>query len=337
MSTSGAESQTEGLEPEELKKRLKLEKVRHFDKLIPEMSKDELREHFGAKSSGKINLSLFIKNSIWQAWERIEAGTLAGFRGNIRSFWYAMLKPALSRADALTVKSDPYQVMIDMFVRLVMVRQVLRYRGFGFTDEARGDRLIGGKNRHILVVAEKRGHFPLLQQIAEDFDVTVFSLGGQPSLLSTEYFVDELKAAGVDISETFPLLTIVDYDPAGDSIARTFMRQMQEFGVGELLKTDLVRPQNMTPEQVQLNKYRLSRAKSERKKIARWLGETGGVNKTPYGLEANAMPEAQLLEVFEREVAVFLRLGVEEVKRRRQKKRLSRALQRLILRKLGLG
>jgi hypothetical protein len=49
------------------------------------------------------------------------------------------------------------------------------------------------------------------------------------------------------------------------------------------------------------------------------------------------MPEAQLLEVFEREVSVFLKLGVAEVKRRRQKKRVSKAIQRLILRKLGLG
>jgi hypothetical protein len=325
------------LEPGEIEKQLKLEKIRHFDELLPEMSKERLREHFGAKSTGRINLSLYIKNSIWQAWERIQAGTLPPFRGNIRSFWYAMLKPALSRADALTVKGDPYQVMIDMFVRLVMVRHVLRYKWFGFSDEAAGDRLIGGKNRHILLVAEKRGHFPLLKQIAEDFDVTVFALGGQPSLLSTEYFVDELKAAGIELGQDFPMLTIVDYDPAGDSIARTFIRQLQEFGVGSVLRADLVRPQNMTPEQVELNKFRLSRAKSERQKIARWLGATGGINKTPYGLEADAMPEAQLLEVFEREVSVFLKLGVAEVKRRRELKRLSKSLQRLILWKLGVG
>jgi hypothetical protein len=186
-------------------------------------------------------------------------------------------------------------------------------------------------------VAEKRGHFPLLKQISEDFDVTVFSLGGQPGLLSTEYFVDELKAAGIELGQDFPLLTIVDYDPAGDSIVRTFVRQLQELGVGSVLRTDLVGPKNMTASQVELNKFRLSRAKSERKKIAKWLAETGGVNKTPYGLEADAMPEAQLLEVFEREVSVFLKLGVAEVKRRRQKKRVSKAIQRLILRKLGLG
>jgi hypothetical protein len=332
-----AAARTGGLEPGELDKILKLEKIRHFGELIPEMSKDKLRELFGAKSTGRINLSLFIKNSIWQAWERIQAGGLPLFRGNIRSFWYSMLKPALSRAEALTVKGDPYQVMIDMFVRLVMVRHLLRYKRFGFSDEAVGDRIIGGKNRHILLVAEKRGHFPLLKQISEDFDVTVFSLGGQPGLLSTEYFVDELKAAGIELGQDFPLLTIVDYDPAGDSIVRTFVRQLQELGVGSVLRTDLVGPKNMTASQVELNKFRLSRAKSERKKIAKWLAETGGVNKTPYGLEADAMPEAQLLEVFEREVSVFLKLGVAEVKRRRQKKRVSKAIQRLILRKLGLG
>lgn len=327
----------QALSPGELEKVLKAEGIRHFDEPLPEMSKERIKELFGAKSSGRINLSLFIKNSIWQAWERIQAGSLPVFKGNIRSFWYAMLKPALSRADALTVKNDPYQVMIDMFVRLVMGRHVLRYRWFGFTDEAAGDRVIGGKNRHILVVAEKRGHFPLLKQIAEDFDVTVFSLGGQPSLLSTEYFVDELKAAGVELGQDLALLTIVDYDPAGDIIARSFMRQMKEFGAASLIRTDLVRPQNMTAQQVALNKFRLSRAKSERKKIAWWVAQFGGVDGSPYGLEADAMPEAQMLEVFEREVSVYLKLGVEEVKRRREKKHVSKAIQRLILRKLGLG
>ena len=67
------------------------------------------------------------------------------------------------------------------------------------------------------------------------------------------------------------------------------------------------------------------------------MGQTGGIGGKAYGLEADAMPAAQMLEVFTREVAVYLRLGVVEVKRRRQKKRLSRAIQRLILRKLGLG
>jgi hypothetical protein len=325
------------LDQKEQERRLKLEGIRHFDELLPEMSKEDLREHFGAKSTGRLNLSLYMKNSIWQAWERLQAGTLGPFRGNIRSFWYGMLKPAVSRAGALTVKSEPYDVMINQFVRLVMGQQLLRYRWFGFSDEAQADRVIGGKNRHILVVAEKRGHLPLLKQIAEDFDVTVFALGGQPSLLSTEYFCEELEAAGVDLGQDLALLSIVDYDPAGDIILRTFMRQMREFGARSLLRTDLVVPKNMTAGQVALNKFRLSRAKSERKKIAFWLAATGGVDGSPYGLEADAMPEAQLLEVFEREVSVYLKLGVEEVKRRRQKKRLSRALQRLILRKLGLG
>jgi hypothetical protein len=325
------------LGPSEVEEALKKEGIRHFDEEISRMSRERLRELFGAKTTGRINLSLLIKNLIWQAHEGLQAGTVPSFKGNIRSFWYSPVKPVLSRAEALKAKSDPYGVMIDMFVRLVMTRRLLRYRTFGFSDEGQTDRIIGAKNRHILLIAEKRGHFGLLKEIAADFDVTVLSLGGQPSVLSAEYFVEELKAAGVDLWQDFPLLTYVDYDPSGESIVQSFIRQLKAFGVKGLLRTDLVVPRNLTEEQVELNKYALSRRKSERKEIQAWLAQTGGIGGKPYGLEADAMGPAQMVEVFAREVAVYLKLGVEEVKRRREKKRLSRALQRLILRKLGLG
>lgn len=330
-------SPADKLSDSELAAVLSAEGIKHFDAPIVKMSRKDLRKYFGAKSTGRINLSLLIKNIIWQVHEGLVAGELLQFEGNIRSFWYVYVKPTLSRAGALRDGQTPYKVVIDMFVRLVMARHLLNYRDFGFEDERKQDRKIGDKNAHVLVVAEKRGHFPLLTRITEAFDVTVVSLGGMPSLLSSEYFVEELSASGVALDQDFPLLTVVDYDPAGDAIVRTFMRQMKELGVQRLVRTDLVKPANMTADQVRLNKYRLSRKKHQRKKIARWMGLTEGIDRKPYGLEADAMPAAQLMEVFEREVAVYLKLGVLAVRRRRQKARLSRLLKGMILKKLGLG
>ena len=122
------------LGPGEIEEVLKKEGIRHFDEEISKMSRERLRELFGARTTGRINLSLLIKNLIWQAHEGLQAGTVLPFKGNIRSFWYSPVKPVLSRADALKAKSDPYGVMIDMFTRLVMTRRLLRYRAFGFTD-----------------------------------------------------------------------------------------------------------------------------------------------------------------------------------------------------------
>ena len=315
---------------------LAAEGITHFDAPIAEMKRAELRQHFGAQSTGRINVSGLIKNIIWQAYEQIKLGQRELFDGNIRSLWYAQIKPALSRGGALRGGTTGYKTMIDMFVRLSMVRGLIRYRDFGFIDEREDDRIVGGKNGHILLVAEKRGHFNLLKRIAEDFDVTVLALGGQPSLLSTEYFTDELKAAGFSLRQSFPLLTLVDYDPAGDSIARTFIRQLKDLGVKSLVRTDLAHPKHMTEDQIELNAYRLSRKKRERKKAARWLGLTGGIDKRPYGLEADAMTAEQITAVFEREVAVYLKLGVEAVRKRRRKSWIVRLLKQKVLQRLGL-
>lgn len=326
-----------GLLPAEIEKVLEAEKIRELRQPIIEMSRDELHKHFGWKTTSGLNVSLLIKNVIWQVHQGIQGGTVAPFTGNIRSMWYSHIKPTLSRAGGLSSGAEPYQVMINMFVRLVMLRNLMSYRTFGFTDENRELRQIGGKNGHILLVAEKRGHFALLQKIAEDYDVTVISLGGQPSLLSTENFVRELEAAGFELDGEYAVLTFVDYDPSGDSIVETFLRQLEEFGLNKPVRTELVRPENLTESQVRLNKFRLPRTKSERQKNARWVAKTGGVDGELYGLEADAMTPAQMLEVYTREVDRYLKLGVVEVRRRRLKKHLVRLLERKILQKAGTG
>ena len=157
-------------------------------------------------------------------------------------------------------------------------------------------------NRHILVVAEKTGHMPLLEQLKRDYEVTVVALGGQPSALSSEYLLRELLESGFRSTESTPLFTIVDYDPTGDSIVRSFIWQLQALGFpGEFNRIDLAHPSRMTPDQIRLNKYRLSQRKSERKKTGNGrLGREVCSRLQPYGhgvfygLQADAMTWTQL-------------------------------------------
>ena len=313
------------------------EGVREFEEDITRMSRAELREHFGARTTGRINLSLLCKNLIWQTLGRLRRGERETFRGNIRSYWYSHVKPVLARAGGLRSGSDPYGVMIDVFVLFVLDLDAMRYREFGFSDERENDRIIGAKNGHIIVAAEKRGHFPFLKELYEEFDVTVVALGGHPSLLSTEYFAGEMEAAGFELGGAFPLLTLVDYDPAGWSIVETFIEQLQDLGFGEAVQADLVLPIFMEKEQIRLNKYRLSRRKSEKTKNEKWIAKSGGLEGKAYGLEADAMPPEQLREVFVREVEQYLNLGVEQIRRRRLKKELIEVLQKKILARLATG
>jgi len=314
--------------------------IREFDSDIFEMSRSELREHFGFVSGG-VNASLLIKNLIWQDRGKLERGELEPFHGNIRSYWYARVKPVLSRARARRA-AHKYDMMIGQFVGMAVDHGLFNYADFGFVDEGAHNRELGDGNRHVFLVAEKVGHMPLLQEVLRDYDVTIVALGGQPSALSSEYLVAELEAAGFEPEEPVPLLTIVDYDPAGDSIARSFMWQLGAVGFeGELLRIDLVDPGRMTPEQIRLNKYRLSRRKSERKKNQRWAGRTCGLldygHGLLYGLEADAMSWSQLLEAFDEEALPYLDVPHGQVVRRRLKRELVEVLKELLLVRLGVA
>jgi len=305
--------------PEDLDEVLEELGIREFEEDIFEMSRSELREHFGFVSGG-VNSSLLIKNLIWQDRGKLERGELEPVHGNIRSYWYARVKPVLSRARARGA-SKKYDMMIGQFVGMAMDHDLFDYADFGFHDEGGHNRQLGGGNRHVFLVAEKEGHMPLLQEVLRDYDVTIVALGGQPSALSSEYLVSELEAAGFEPEGPVPLITIVDYDPAGDSIARSFMWQLEAVGFEhELVRIDLVLPERLTSEQIRLNKYRLSRRKSERKKNQKWAGRTRGLldhgHGLLYGLEADAMSWSQLLEAFDAEVLPHLDVPRDQVVRR---------------------
>ena len=76
------------------------------------MSYSQLRHHFNFPTGGALNTSRLIKSLIWQDLSYIKAGKLEKFRGNIRSYWYARVKPVVTRAKAKKA-ADKYDMMID--------------------------------------------------------------------------------------------------------------------------------------------------------------------------------------------------------------------------------
>jgi len=313
--------------------------IRSFDEEIFTMSKNELREHFGFESGG-MNCSLLLKNLIWQDHGMILRGELPPIYGNIRSYWYSRAKPVLARSKAKRY-ADKYDMMIGQFVSIIVNRRLASYSDFKFTDEGAHNRKLGGANRHVFCVAEKSGHMPLLNQIHHDYDVTIIALGGQPSALSTEYLLDDLAAAGL-ADRPIHLFTIVDYDPAGDSIAKSFKWQLEALGfTGEILRTDLVHPRRMTTSQIKLNRFRLSQAESERKKNQKWAAKTGGLEPYGaglfYGLEADAMSWEQLTAAFDEEATPHLEVPRTQIIRRRLKEELVNVMQLLLLVRLGVA
>ena len=78
-----------------LKANLEALGIRHFDQDIRTMSRADLFGYFASDRSERVLVAKLIKNIIWQAYEKIQAGTEPPITGNIRTFWYLWVKPVL--------------------------------------------------------------------------------------------------------------------------------------------------------------------------------------------------------------------------------------------------
>jgi hypothetical protein len=288
--------------------------IEEIDADIFTMTKTGLHRRFSFATTPAINTTRLIKNLIWQDHRKLNRAELLPFRGNLRSYWYARLKPVLARAGVRRY-ARKYAAMIGQFVTLAMHRRIVRYEDFGFTDEGAHARSLGRANTRVLAVAEKVGHLPLLQELQRAYGVTIIAFGGQPSALSTEYLLRELEHAG------------------------NFVHQLRALGfAGPVNRIDLANPNRMTEPQIRLNKYPLSRRKSERKKNHRWAARTRGLTAyghgALYGLEADAMTWAQLTEAFDQAVTDHLEVPRDQVIRRGLERELVEVLRDLLLLRL---
>lgn len=265
---------------------------------IWEMNESELRKAFGSKRSGRIKLAKLFEGLILEIHAEIQAGISPPIEGNLRTFWYRWVKPILARIpDDEHIKSDPYDLMLAAFSRLVMEDQVVSYSDFDFTDENWAHRFIGLTRPDVLVFAEKRGWIRFLRRLHEELGVSVLALGGAPSALTSEYTARAL-AEHVDFTtQKLTLLGIVDWDPSGAMIAQAFARQLETFGVQHQRLELLVHPQHYSARELELNRVDLP--KSQPTKTQRWFDDTGGVQRELFGLESESMNWNTLRQLIE--------------------------------------
>jgi hypothetical protein len=312
--------------------RLRREGIYYYEEPIHLQPKEWLIKEFGPGQDYPVNVSRLIKNIIWQIRTRIIQKQQPAMKGLIRSFWYTYIKPVLARTNSLNPKVDQYPQMIRMFVRLVQYLDLLRYKDIGFMDDNQNDRNIG-INNHIILFAEKAGHYPLLQQIAQNTEVTILSLGGQPSLLSAEYFVNEMKAQGIDVRKAFYTFSLVDYDTSGWIIKNAFLNDLNFFGLKHIKHTDIILLKLFTREEIESNKYRLSDPQEMKIKNRNWLKESGGINGELYGLEADAAPFPRVEQLFNSQIKDLIE-STEDIRKGRALFSVSQSLDEYILARL---
>lgn len=313
------------------KERLRRENIRGYTKPIHKQNRAWLVRRFGPGRKYPINVNKAIRNIIWQARERIAAKLRKPFEGLIRSFWYSHIKPVLARTDSLADDFDQYQQLSKMMVRLVRYADVMRYSQMGFLDENENERKIG-INHHVILFSEKAGHYPLLKRIAKDHEVTIVALGGEPSVLSSEYFVDEMKEKGINIQQSFYLFSLVDYDPWGWIIRDSFIRDLEFYGVKNIENTDLVLPEFLDKKELNLAKFRLDPKDKQNRK---WLAKSRGIDNQFWGFEADAIPPDRIKKIFEDELkSKDLISSTIPIRKARNKIEIAEALEELAIIKL---
>lgn len=281
----------------ELAALLEKEGIVELDKDIRGLRRSELKRYFGSSTSNRIIISKLIKSQIWQAYTRIKDGSEAPITGNLRTFWYRFLKPALAKVPKKYLgKSDAYDQMTALFVELVLDLKLFSYKDFDFTDENWENRRLGTERPEVLVFAEKRGWIRILRRFHKEFGVSTLALGGFPSALTSSYTAHDLGEL-LQEGQGARLIGLVDYDPSGALIASSFQKQLELSGLKVSELVTLIEPQHYSEEELELYRYRLP--KTQRAKTDAWLEETGGVSGERYGLEAESMPMERLQKLVE--------------------------------------
>lgn len=319
--------------------------IRHYDELIHEQSSEWLIENFSFGSTKyPINVTKLMRNIIWQTKERIQNKQREPLNELIRTFWYMYIKPTLARAGSLSTKTDQYAQLVDQLVFLVVDKKIMQYQDIGFRDDNKLNRK-AGLNANIILFSEKLGHQDFLGEIADLYGVSILALGGQPSALTVEYFVNELREKGVDLRRSFFLFSIVDYDTSGWIIRDAFIKDLIAYGISNIQCTELITPDMLTPEEIQYSKYPIRDTKSTQKKNTRWLSqirkmdyknqkymaqEIQNKKRILYGLEAESVSGKRIREVLEKEMVPLLGKD-ERLLRIFQLEQLNEAIKQLIL------
>ena len=287
---------------------LKKEGIREFSKDIRIMSTKELKANFSAVSSKEPKATLIIKNQIWQTYRRISIKREPATEGNLRSYWYSHIKPTLARVSLLS-GYDHYETMLTCFVKMVRDYQLFRYADFGFDDDNWENRRIATKMPNVILFAEKAGWFRTLKECHDEYGMTIFALGGSPSLLSSEYLVKHLSEV-TTLKQKFYLISAVDYDPAGFIIANAFVEQLKAQGILDFELVHIITLQSYTPEEIELFKFPIPSKQAT--KVAKWLKATGGIGGKAFGLEADSMPRSRFKELMRKVLDAFPKAKVNK-------------------------
>ncbi len=298
------------------KRKLRNADIRHFDKLIHDQSKEWLIKNFHKNARNyPVNVTMLMKNIVWQMRERVKSGHKSPFKELIRTFWYMYIKSTLSRCNSLNENVNQYDYLVKAIVEMVRKFKVMKYKDIGFRDESKAHRRVG-KNANIIIFSEKTSEWDLLTDIANTYDVSVIALGKQPSVMNMEYFVDEIRETGWDLRTSFYLFNIVDFDASGWIIKNAVVEDLNFYGINNIYMIDLITPDMLKPEELKISRYTIPVKESMTVKNRNWVKEVKKRNyenekylitkEKLYGFESTAVSTKRITQKLEKEMVPVL-------------------------------
>jgi hypothetical protein len=288
---------------------------------IKQFSRDRMLHYFRYFSFNEIDKKRVIKNVLYQTWRWIKKGIEKPIDGNIRSLWYKIKSVLAYHSDVL--ESGDVYTFYGALLEMVEDEGLFRYKDFGFMDVNEPYRGLGSERPEVILASEKVGHFLFIRDLARKAGVSFLCMKGEPSVLSLEYFSDELAEVvkGKDVS----VFCITDVDPAGYSIEGNLVKRLEQNGhkVERLVK--LVDIDIFSSDEIKILRYpvvsyrekggqikpvkpssnsQVTKARDwfceidDRRLLSEREGENGWKSVTVWGLESDAADRRKIEERF---------------------------------------
>lgn len=176
--------------------------------------------------------------------------------------------------------------------------RLFRFLAFGFVDPHPELRHLGDRLPHVVLVAEKDAFHHAALQLGREFGVTVYLLGGQPSLLRTEWLAHALRPL---LAQPAHVIAYTDYDAGGWVVGQSVADQLALFEIPTApIALSMITEDSFTAEEKRLYAHPCSMDGPERAALVQnWLKHGGGLNGQPFGIHADHIrPFARVRDLF---------------------------------------
>ena len=253
----------------------------------------------------QINDARLLRTMIWQSWIKIQASLMLPIEGNLRSYWYQVVKPFYRRHNLLEHGRSPRStgdaigaIMNEAFADYVS-RRVFEYTGAFQFYSADLFWQRGKDQPRILLFFEKRGMYKWAEWAYKNIArISYMASRGQPSFLELEKFSKDFADGKVG---TFVIGGFPDWDPYGWKIMEELDAKLRFLGqrvardkkTGEWIefkvKTYMLTAAKLFTEEDIASGDDLSLWPAKYQPMVQdWLTKGGGVHGKPIAVGANS-------------------------------------------------